>query len=161
VLKIGHRMIRRSHFCEHRMNSREEENKCISTRWSGGTIGWLHQFILCFLGNIQRGIRAEMASTGWTDAIIGSSDAQKILKCSGFLHKLVEKFISFPTSTRSLKMDFGAESYGQNAEGQRRGWQDEPLVPSVQLQYSDAEKLVKYSGFSESCVEFHKLSNWV
>jgi hypothetical protein len=46
--EIGHRMIRRSHFCEHRMNSWEEENKCIRTGWSGGTIGWLCRFILCF-----------------------------------------------------------------------------------------------------------------
>jgi hypothetical protein len=42
------RMIRRSHFCEHQMNCREEENKSISTGWSGGTIGWLRRFILCF-----------------------------------------------------------------------------------------------------------------
>jgi hypothetical protein len=113
-----------------------------------------------FSGNIQRGIRAEMSSTGWTDAIIGSSDAQKMLKCSGFFQSLVENFISFPTSTRSPKTEFGAESYGKNTEGQRRGWQDEPLVLSVQLQYSDAQKLVKYSGFFlESCVEFHNLSN--
>jgi hypothetical protein len=50
VLKIRHRMIRRSHFCKHRMNSWEEENKCISIGWSGGTIRWLCRLILCFLG---------------------------------------------------------------------------------------------------------------
>jgi hypothetical protein len=70
-----------------------------------------------FLGNIQRGIRAEMASTGWTDATIGSSDAQKMLKCSVFSHNIVENFISFPTSTRSPKTEFGAESYDQNTKG--------------------------------------------
>jgi hypothetical protein len=97
-------------------------------------IWWYHRMIasvhiMLFSRNIQRSIRVEIASTRWTDAIIGSSYARKMLKCSGFLHNLVENFIIFPTSTRSSKTEFGAEIYGQNTEGQRRGWQDEPLVP--------------------------------
>jgi hypothetical protein len=64
-----------------------------------------------FSRNIQRGIRAEMASTGY---------AQKLLKCSIFFPNLVENFIRFPTSTGSPKMEFGAKSYGQNTEGQQR-----------------------------------------
>jgi hypothetical protein len=126
-------MIRRSHFCEHRMNSWEKENKYISTGWYGGPIRWMRQFILCFSGNIQRGIHAEKASTEWTDATIGSSDAQKLLKSSWFFRDLVENFIIFPTSTRSPKTEFRGKNYGQNTEGQRRVWQDEPVVPSVQL----------------------------
>jgi hypothetical protein len=47
-------------------------------------------------------------------------DAQQTLKCSGFFQNLVENFIIFLTSTRSPKTEFGAESYGQNTEGQRR-----------------------------------------
>jgi hypothetical protein len=87
-----------------------------------------------FSGNIQRGIHAEKASTGWTDATIGSFVTQKLLKSLGFFQNIVKSFIRFPTSTRSPKMEFGAKSYGQNTEEQRRVWQDEPLVPSVQLQ---------------------------
>jgi hypothetical protein len=141
-VKIGHRMIRRSHFCEHRMNSWEEKNKCISTGWSGGTIGWLRRFILCFFGK-----HTERHSRRNGYHRMNRPDAQKMLKCPWFYQNLVENFISFPTSTRSPKTEFGAKSYGQNTEGHRHMWQDEPLLLSVQLRSSDAQKLVKCSGF--------------
>jgi hypothetical protein len=45
---------------------------------------------------------------------------QKLLKFSGFSKNLVENFIRFPTSKRLHKTEFGAKSYHQNTEGQRR-----------------------------------------
>jgi hypothetical protein len=47
-----------------------------------------------------------------------SSVHKTLQKCS---NAQVDNFISFPTSTRSPKTEFGAESFGQNIEGQRRG----------------------------------------
>jgi hypothetical protein len=57
----------------------------------------------------------------FTQNWLAPEDAQKMLKCSEFFQNIVENFISFPTSTRSPKTEFGAESYGQNTEGQQRG----------------------------------------
>jgi hypothetical protein len=135
------------------MNSWEEENKCISTRWFGDTIGWLHRFILCFFGNKERGIRAEMASTGWTDAIIVSSDAQKVLKCSGFYTEYCREFHKLSNKYKIAQNGVWSRELWPNyrrAATWVTGWTFGTVGATSILRCS---KLVKYSGFFQNLVQ--------
>jgi hypothetical protein len=152
VLKIGRRMIRRSHFCEHRMNSWEEENKCISTRWSGGTIGWLVGSSYAFSGNIQRGIRAKMASTRRTDA----KNALMLMifpESCGEFHKLSNKYKVAQNGVRSREL---WPKY-RRAATWVTGWTSGTVGATSVIRRWKIGQILRI--IPEYCVEFHNLSN--
>jgi hypothetical protein len=113
-----------------------------------------------FSGNIQRGIHAEKDSTGWADATMGSSDAQKLLKCPGVFsescrefHKLSNKYKIAQNIVRSKEL---WPKYRRTATCVT-GWTSGTVGATSIFQRSKIVQMLRI--FSESCVEFHKISN--
>jgi hypothetical protein len=113
-----------------------------------------------FSGNIQRGNHAEKASTGWTDATICLSDAQKLLKCprvfsesSREFHKLSNKY----KITQSVVQSKELWPKYRRAATCVIGWTSGTVDATSIFQRSKIGQMLRI--FSESCVEFHKISN--
>jgi hypothetical protein len=146
-------MIRRSHFCEHWMNSWEEENKCISTGWSGGTIGWLRRFILCFF---RKHTERYSRRNGYHQFIRRSKNAQMLRIFSEScrqIHKLSNNYKIAQNGVRSREL---WPKY-RRAATWVTGWTSGTVGATSVIRHSKISQILRI--FPESSVEFHKISN--